>query len=88
MQVGKFQVSKYTRYGQLPLDQLQSRKYSIYVIDYDWNYLYANQHAVTTFGGIDPTGKNIRTVWEENASIKSLFITCYAITLPKKNPLV
>ncbi|MBC8051950.1 MAG: hypothetical protein H7Y13_02700 [Sphingobacteriaceae bacterium] len=38
----KFPISKYKRYSELPLDELNTQKFAIYLIDFNWNYLFAN----------------------------------------------
>ena len=36
------------------------------MIDYDWNFLFANEHSIAKLQGKDPAGKHIRTIWQEN----------------------
>lgn len=66
----KSKLPAYTSFHDLPIDELNKKKYSIYVIDYDWNYLFANEHAIVQTGGMNLIGKNIRTVWNENPGFK------------------
>lgn len=64
MEALKFRIPQYQCFTELPLPELDEKGFSIYVIDYDWNYLFANKSAVekTKF---NPTGKNVRTIWQE-----------------------
>ena len=64
----KHEILKYELFEDIPLDLIDEKKYSIYIIDYDWNYLHANPHSIKQ-SGLNPTGKNIRTVWGEHPSI-------------------
>ena len=56
-------------YRQLPFEELETRKFSVYVIDYGWTFLFANTHAITKLNGTSPAGKHIRKVWEENPAL-------------------
>ena len=60
----KFPITTYTKFAELPLDQFQSLKFSIYIIDFSWNYLFVNNYVKDTLGerAQDLIGKNM---WEE-----------------------
>ena len=66
----KHEIIKYYYFQEIPIDQLNTKKYSIYIIDYNWNYLFANSHAIEKSGGISVIGKNIRSVWEEHPNFR------------------
>lgn len=68
MQTVRSRVAEHQTFETLPLEELQPRKFSIYIIDYAWNYLFANQYAIGLLG-TDPTGKNIRDVWKERPEV-------------------
>jgi hypothetical protein len=52
---------KNTSYKDLPLDQFNNLRYSVYAIDLSWNYLFVNKFVVENLGekGIALEGKNI-----------------------------
>ncbi|RAW02166.1 response regulator [Pseudochryseolinea flava] len=52
-------------FGDLILDDLVHEKASIYIIDYAWNYLFANTTAIKKVNGYGIVGKNITDVWKE-----------------------
>lgn len=74
MQTLKFRIPQYEWFQDLPFDELNEKKSSIYVIDYDWYYLFANRHAIGLLG-MNPVGKNIRSVWQEcpNVNFEPVF---------------
>lgn len=45
-----FLIRNHQCYADLPLGILDELKYSIYVIDYDWIYLFINKNARDAFG--------------------------------------
>lgn len=44
----KFPISSYKRYAELPLNELDSQRFAIYIIDFNWNYLFVNTFACQT----------------------------------------
>jgi hypothetical protein len=60
----KFPISKYRRYEELPFEKFNEMKFSIYVIDFNWNYLFVNQFAKDNLKErtSDLIGKNM---WDE-----------------------
>ena len=54
-----------TKFWQLPLNVFNRENSSIYVIDYSWNYLFANPSARAKINGYDVVGKNIKQVWKD-----------------------
>ena len=48
---------------EVPIAELNQRKFSIYIIDYNWNYLFVNEAAKKNLNGIELEGRNIKDVW-------------------------
>lgn len=44
----KFPISSYKHYAELPLNELDSQRFAIYIIDFNWNYLFVNAFACQT----------------------------------------
>jgi len=65
VQTFKFLLHRYYAFRDLPFDELNSKKTSIYIIDYDWNYLYANRYAIDQIGS-SVVGKHVTQVWQEH----------------------
>jgi len=40
--MNKLPISDYKSFGDLPLDQFDQRKFSVYVLDKKWNYVFVN----------------------------------------------
>ena len=57
----KLLFPKSTCFKDLPLEKFQAVRYSVYVIDWDWKYLFVNKFATQNLGtkGIGLEGKNI-----------------------------
>src|SRR5689334_13317241 len=60
----KFPITEYTRFDQLPLDKLNSLNFSVYILDFNWCYLFVNDFVKKNLGqrGEDLIGKNM---WQE-----------------------
>jgi hypothetical protein len=60
----KFPITNYKKFIELPLDQLQKLKFLVYIIDFNWNYLFVNDSVKANLGerGNNLVGKNM---WEE-----------------------
>jgi hypothetical protein len=60
----KFQITSYKKCSELPLDQFQKLKFLVYIIDFNWNYLFVNDAVKANLGerGNSLIGKNM---WEE-----------------------
>ena len=56
---------EYARFSELPLDELDRRKYGIYVIDYEWTYIFINEHVRELLGNISVIGKTTPDVWKD-----------------------
>ncbi len=41
----KFPVHNYSRFSDLPFAELNNQKFSVYIVDFDWIYLYVNDFA-------------------------------------------
>jgi hypothetical protein len=63
----KFPITDYKKFSNLPLDRLNTLKFSVYIIDFDWNYLFVNDFAKNNLGdrGQDLVGKNMWEVFSE-----------------------
>jgi hypothetical protein len=46
----KFPIANYQRFAQLPLEQFDRLKFSVYILDFDWNYLFVNDFALANLG--------------------------------------
>jgi hypothetical protein len=60
----KFPITEYRKFSDLPLDKLNVLKFSVYILDFNWNYLFVNDFVKENLGerGQDLTGKNM---WEQ-----------------------
>ena len=60
----KFPITEYKRFSELPLEKFNTFKFSVYIIDFHWNYLFVNDFAKNSLGsrGADLVGKNM---WEQ-----------------------
>jgi CheY-like chemotaxis protein len=58
-------IEQRTKFWQLPLNVFNKENSPIYVIDYSWNYLFANPIAIQKIQGYDVVGKNITQVWSD-----------------------
>ena len=76
----QFDISTYSQFSELPLNDFNSFKFSVYVLDKDWNYLFVNEFVKNNLGirASDLTGKNM---WVE---FKELAIDPSFILLKKK----
>jgi hypothetical protein len=66
----KFSITNYKKFSELPLDQFNTLKFSVYIIDFNWNYLFVNDFVKTNLGerGEGLVGKNIWTEFKQLAS--------------------
>ena len=60
----KFPITEYKKFADLPFDKLNRLKFSVYIIDFNWNYLFVNEFVKENLGkrGQDLIGKNM---WEQ-----------------------
>jgi hypothetical protein len=66
----KFPINEYNSFSELPLDKFNAFKFSVYVVDFNWNYLFANQFVAQNLGerGRNLAGKNMWTQFPELAA--------------------
>lgn len=59
----KFPITKYHRYEELPLKRFNELNFSIYLVDFNWNYLFVNEFVKKNLG---PRGENLvgKNMWE------------------------
>lgn len=41
----KFPIFNYKRYSELPFEEMDKQRFAIYIIDFNWKYLFANVYA-------------------------------------------
>ena len=60
----KFPITEYKKFSELPFDKFNTLKFSVYIIDFNWNYRFVNDFAKRNLGerANDLIGKNM---WEE-----------------------
>ena len=71
----KFPIYEYKAFRELPFDKFNTFKFSVYIVDFEWNYLFLNDFAKNNLGdrGADLVGKNMWAVFPELAH-DSMFI--------------
>lgn len=45
-------IKTYKRYNDIPLEVLNKLPFSVYLIDYNWNYLFLNTNSRNVFGSL------------------------------------
>jgi hypothetical protein len=67
MVMHKFPISEYKKFSEIPLEKLNTFKFSVYIIDFNWNYLFVNEFAINNLQkrGRDLIGKNMWEVFSE-----------------------
>ena len=62
--MNQFDISGYQEFSQLPLEEFNTFKFSVYIIDLDWNYIFVNDFVKKNLGERAETlvGKNM---WQE-----------------------
>jgi hypothetical protein len=62
--VHKFPITEYKNFSELPLEKFNTLKFSVYILDFDWNCLFVNEFAKNILGhrGANLVGKNM---WEQ-----------------------
>lgn len=60
----KFPITDYNRFSELPLEKFNTLKFSVYILDFDWNCMFINEFGKALLGNRSKglIGKNI---WEE-----------------------
>jgi hypothetical protein len=66
----KFPIYEYKTFQELPLDKFNSFKFSVYLLDFDWNYLFVNDFVKENLGerAKSLAGKNMWIEFPELAS--------------------
>jgi hypothetical protein len=61
--VHRFPIYNYNRYSELPFGEFDIQKFAIYIVDKEWNYLFANKF-VFDLHMLDRTDLIGNNVWE------------------------
>ena len=48
--IAPFSIDHYKRYSELPLEVMDTLRYSVYIIDYSWIYLFLNKNCREVLG--------------------------------------
>jgi hypothetical protein len=66
----KFPITEYHRFDELPLTRLNELNFSIYILDFNWNYMFVNEFVRKNLGSRaeNLVGKNMWTVFPELAA--------------------
>jgi hypothetical protein len=66
----KFPITEYHRFDELPLTRLNELNFSIYILDFNWNYMFVNEFVKKNIGSRaeNLVGKNMWTVFPELAA--------------------
>lgn len=72
----KFPITEYTTFAELPLQHLDELKFSVYVLDFDWNYLFINDFVKKNLGdrGNNLIGENMWVRFPELANDSSFML--------------
>jgi hypothetical protein len=62
----KFPITSYDNFKSLPITEFDSQGYSIFIIDYNWNYLYANPFSRERLKGISVQDQNVKDIWNNH----------------------
>ena len=67
--MNRFDFSSYSKFSDLPLGQFNTLKFSVYALDFNWNYLFVNDFVKKNLGerAANLMGKNMWEVFEELA---------------------
>lgn len=66
----KFPIYEYKAFYELPLDKFDTFKFSVYILDFQWNYLFINDFVKNNLGerANDLIGKSMWLTFPELAS--------------------
>jgi hypothetical protein len=66
----KFPITSYSRFSELPLEKFDTLNFSIYILDFNWNYLFVNTFVKKNLGSRaeNLAGKNMWEVFPELAA--------------------
>jgi hypothetical protein len=72
----KFPIIEYKNFSELPLERFNTLKFSVYILDFNWNYLFVNDFAKRYLGerGDNLIGKNMWIVFPELGSDPSFML--------------
>jgi hypothetical protein len=72
----KFPITEFNKFDELPQDKFNTFKFSVYIIDFNWNYLFVNDFVKSSLGvrGSELKGKNMWTEFKELASHPSFLL--------------
>lgn len=79
-----FPLVGYKRFAELPLEEFNHRSFSVYILDFEWNYLYINAFVRKNLGSRaeNLVGKNM---WEQFPTLKhDIFFTEFKSKLESK----
>lgn len=62
LQMHKFPIANYQRFAQLPLEEFDRMSFSIYILDFEWNYLFVNKFACARLG-VAPSDLAGQNMW-------------------------
>jgi hypothetical protein len=57
----KFPIANYQRFSQLPFHEFDRLNFSVYILDFHWNYMFVNKFAASNLGvqATDLIGQNM-----------------------------
>lgn len=63
----KFPITEYKKFSELPLDKFNTLKFSVFILDFNWRFLFVNEFAKSILGkrGEGLIGKSIWDEFEE-----------------------
>ena len=66
-EIEKFSIGLFKRYHELPFEVLDNLPFAVYIIDYNWVYLFLNENSRAVFGDFAETliGKNALEVFRD-----------------------
>lgn len=66
----KFPITDFKKFDELPFEKFNTLKFSVYLLDFNWNYLFVNDFAKSDLSerGSDLIGKNMWEQFKELAS--------------------
>lgn len=72
----KFPITDYKKLEELPLDKFNTFRFSVYIVDFNWNYVFVNDFAKKNLGeraeGLE--GKNMWAEFTEFATDPSFLL--------------
>lgn len=66
----KFPITEYKKFAELPFERFNALRFSVYILDFNWNYLFVNNFVKNNLGvrGGDLIGRNMWETFEELAN--------------------